>query len=308
MNRLLSLTLIVLFGLGIQGASAVSAPEQSSVTVCVDWATKELKYSKFWKKCPPKMTALEIGGGAEGPQGPQGPAGPAGQIGPVGPAGASGSSFSLSNYPVLFQLEQQIANATCEKKWGAIIGVLGSFNIETNSFGHPIGNYQWALDMADGCPYPYPEIFTEIHPGLMTNFTATTAEPVVPGTVAIRPYTPVNQWTADVTQMDVTFENLGDYRFCTSSDPQYAAFSMTQSTLWTQVSGATYRYQGPALTFRWFGNEPADTDRGALESETEPNVYFCGPNPDTSSGLGVKTLRWSFDLAPQGPTWASVKP
>jgi len=42
---------------------SVSAVTQraSEINVCVDWTTKEIKYSKFWEKCPAKHTAMSLG-------------------------------------------------------------------------------------------------------------------------------------------------------------------------------------------------------------------------------------------------------
>ena len=42
---------------------SVSAVTQraSEINVCVDWTTKEIKYSKFWEKCPAKHTAMTLG-------------------------------------------------------------------------------------------------------------------------------------------------------------------------------------------------------------------------------------------------------
>jgi hypothetical protein len=42
---------------------SVSAVTQraSEINVCVDWTTKEIKYSKYWEKCPAKHTSLTLG-------------------------------------------------------------------------------------------------------------------------------------------------------------------------------------------------------------------------------------------------------
>jgi hypothetical protein len=73
-------------------ATSNSMAEQ--ITVCVDWNTKQVTYSKFWERCPAKTTPVQLGtAGPAGPQGevgPQGPAGPAGADGERGPQGASG--------------------------------------------------------------------------------------------------------------------------------------------------------------------------------------------------------------------------
>jgi hypothetical protein len=79
---------------------SVSAVTQraSEINVCVDWDTKEVKYSKFWEKCPARHTAMTLG--SEGPTGPAGADGKDGRdglngsggSGPQGPAGAKGDA------------------------------------------------------------------------------------------------------------------------------------------------------------------------------------------------------------------------
>ena len=81
---------------------AVTASNSEGVNVCVDWETKQVKFSKYWEECPAKHTQITLGArGETGPQGevgPQGPAGPAGADGSRGPRGASGESGG-SSYP-----------------------------------------------------------------------------------------------------------------------------------------------------------------------------------------------------------------
>ena len=72
---------------------AASTATGDGITVCVDWTTKEVKYSKYWEKCPSKTTAIELGTvGPQGPQGEPGPQGPAGSGGSRGPQGAPGTN------------------------------------------------------------------------------------------------------------------------------------------------------------------------------------------------------------------------
>lgn len=60
--------------------------------VCVDWETKEIKYSKHWETCPSKHQNILLG-----LQGPQGEPGSKGETGAQGPRGFSGSSGSSTN-------------------------------------------------------------------------------------------------------------------------------------------------------------------------------------------------------------------
>ena len=81
---------------------SVSAVTQraSEINVCVDWDTKEVKYSKYWEKCPARHTTMTLG--SEGPTGPAGADGRDGRdglngsggsgVGPQGPAGAKGDT------------------------------------------------------------------------------------------------------------------------------------------------------------------------------------------------------------------------
>lgn len=78
-------------------ATSNSLGEQ--ITVCVDWNTKQVTYSKFWERCPSKTTPVQLGAvGPAGPQGEVGPQGPAGPAGARGPRGAEGTS-SDNSYP-----------------------------------------------------------------------------------------------------------------------------------------------------------------------------------------------------------------
>jgi hypothetical protein len=78
-------------------ATSNSLGEQ--ITVCVDWNTKQVTYSKFWERCPSKTTPVQLGAvGPSGPQGEVGPQGPAGPAGARGQRGAEGTS-SDNSYP-----------------------------------------------------------------------------------------------------------------------------------------------------------------------------------------------------------------
>ena len=69
-----------------------SSTKGDQLMVCVDWTTKEIKYSKHWETCPSKHQNIMLG-----LQGPQGEAGPKGETGAQGPRGFSGSSGSSTN-------------------------------------------------------------------------------------------------------------------------------------------------------------------------------------------------------------------
>ncbi len=130
-NSLLVVFALLMSGFGI--ASFASADEPTSqVALCVDWATKQVRYSSSWQgKCPNRMSPLVLSeqgpAGPTGPQGATGAAGPQGATGATGPRGAAGSSggagglaSDLSHSPVLDQIEIQIASAACEDKWNAL--------------------------------------------------------------------------------------------------------------------------------------------------------------------------------------------
>lgn len=78
-------------------AASVGNPQLSAntsdVMVCVDWVTKEVKFSKYWEECPSKHAELILG--TQGPQGEQGSQGERGPSGPRGARGPSGATTSL---------------------------------------------------------------------------------------------------------------------------------------------------------------------------------------------------------------------
>ena len=83
-------------------AELTSDTSSQQIMVCVDWETKEVKYSKYWRFCPNKHKDILLG--VQGPQGetgltgPRGPSGGTGATGARGPAGATTSLWdSLSN-------------------------------------------------------------------------------------------------------------------------------------------------------------------------------------------------------------------
>ena len=54
--------LISIFALVAVPVSVSAVTQKSSeINVCVDWTTKEIKYSKLWEKCPAKHTAMTLG-------------------------------------------------------------------------------------------------------------------------------------------------------------------------------------------------------------------------------------------------------
>jgi hypothetical protein len=104
---------------------SVSAVTQraSEINVCVDWDTKEIKYSKYWEKCPAKHTSLTLGSegssayevavangfvgtvdewlaSLEGKDGrsSSGSNGATGATGPQGPPGADGAAGGASSF------------------------------------------------------------------------------------------------------------------------------------------------------------------------------------------------------------------
>jgi hypothetical protein len=54
--------LISIFALIAVPVSVSAVTQKSSeINVCVDWTTKEIKYSKYWEKCPARHTAMTMG-------------------------------------------------------------------------------------------------------------------------------------------------------------------------------------------------------------------------------------------------------
>ena len=131
--------LISIFALIAVPVSVSAVTKRSSeINVCVDWDTKEIKYSKFWEKCPAKHTAMTLGSegssayeiavangfvgtvdewltslegakgssssgsrgatGATGGTGLQGIQGIQGATGPAGPTIRSGRDFGISSF------------------------------------------------------------------------------------------------------------------------------------------------------------------------------------------------------------------
>lgn len=95
----------LVLGMAIPVLAVPTSPGEQ-VIVCVDWSTKEVKYSKYWERCPTKTAELTLGTvgpigpeGEAGPQGPKGDAGPPGASGPRGPQGLPGASGAASSYP-----------------------------------------------------------------------------------------------------------------------------------------------------------------------------------------------------------------
>jgi hypothetical protein len=101
--RLVVAALIVgLLGFALPASSIFQSPAVATIDasstkgdqlmVCVDWTTKEIKYSKNWETCPSKHQNIMLG--LEGPQGETGPQGPRGYSG-SGSAGPAGATTSL---------------------------------------------------------------------------------------------------------------------------------------------------------------------------------------------------------------------
>lgn len=81
-SAILISSLVFVAGAALSGSA--NQPQSSTVRLCVDNRTKEVKFSGNWKSCPRGHTPLRLG--STGPQGP---------VGPAGPAGPSGSTVSI---------------------------------------------------------------------------------------------------------------------------------------------------------------------------------------------------------------------
>ena len=107
----------LIVGLSIPSLASSSTNTGRQITACVDWDTKEVRYSKNWTKCPPRTTPISLG--AEGPAGPQGPKGETGPAGPQGLPGPQGPGDVLvgetreNSYPwgSLSSCSQQLLSA-----------------------------------------------------------------------------------------------------------------------------------------------------------------------------------------------------
>ena len=288
----------ILAGVLVLGMSiptlAASTATGDGITVCVDWTTKEVKYSKYWEKCPSKTTAIELG--TVGTVGPQGETGPAGAVGPAGPAGASGSSgssgssFRLDNYPTLEWLEGAIAETDCDTRWGAIISFMatGGGNIISDEFGQPVRNDDFALELAGNCPYIYPEIFenpkvTALRNLVHSDLSRATHDFYSGATADYQD----RVWIADVTAFDLDVSLDEGWHLCTTADPQYAAFDMSQETIWSQLDADTIQFAGSAA-LRFYSANPTPGSKGYLDGAISPQ--FCGPTERTASGLGTRHL------------------
>ena len=113
-NSSLVVFALLMSGIGIASFASADQPT-SQVTVCVDWTTKQVRYSSSWQgKCPNRMSPLVLSEqgpagpagpqgatGAAGPQGATGAAGPQGATGATGPRGAAGSSGGAGGQPLI---------------------------------------------------------------------------------------------------------------------------------------------------------------------------------------------------------------
>jgi hypothetical protein len=165
--------------------------------------------------------------------------------------------------------------------------------------------------MAGNCPYPSPEIFLEPQISRVSDFVLASSASGVIGNSTQSAYITPRQWRSGVTSMKIAFTNLRGFSFCKPSDPQYAAFRMTQNSYWSESATAEIQYNGPRLDFYWYKDYVAsqipDTQRGYLDtSASTSEIYFCGVDETTASGLGVRSI--SFDNYAIGPQWAAVKP
>jgi hypothetical protein len=93
----------LMVGATVPSLASSSTNTGKQITACVDWGTKEVRYSKNWTKCPPKTSPIVLGAtgpvGPQGPKGETGPAGPQGLPGPQGPGGVLGGGSRDGSYP-----------------------------------------------------------------------------------------------------------------------------------------------------------------------------------------------------------------
>ena len=295
------LTGALVLGLSIP-TLAVSTSSSAGVEVCVDWDTKEIKFSKYWEVCPPRHATLILGADGEpGPQGevgPQGPAGADGARGPRGLPGVGGSDFELENYPTLDWLASAIEETDCDTRWSGIIQLLGigGGNIVTDEFGQMQRNSDIALELAGACPYPYPEIFENPKLTAMSNFVY--GEAVASSNYegeSFEAYAAISEWSAPVSAFDATFSLDADWHLCINEDPQYDALSLSQAANWSETEPGVVSFEGEAqLTF--YGVEPEGTTKGTLlgTNGSGLTVHFCGPDTSTPSGLGYRRFTFGF--------------
>jgi hypothetical protein len=121
-----------------------SSTKGDQLMVCVDWTTKEIKYSKNWEACPSKHQNIMLG--LEGPQGETGAQGPRGY------SGSSGSSTTMWN-----------SLSTCHQKLQAALqaGFIMPLKTDRDFFEASTGcivediRDEAAIEIAQGMGLPY---------------------------------------------------------------------------------------------------------------------------------------------------------
>lgn len=269
-----------------------SAESTAGTSLCVDWQTKQIKFSKDWAKCPSKSSPLNLEN--IGAIGPKGEPGPAGAVGPIGPAGPSGSGFNIANYPALALDNSLIQEQPCanDARWSAIISRFGFANIEVDAFGQPIRNKQWAIDLAAGCNYPYSTIFSNPKVAGYSNLVVGNKTRFSNASGQAANYTPYLGWRVPITSVDIDVTLDSGWHFCTSADPQFSAINMsTVNSRWSSIDADTLRWTGNDY-LTWESVNPNSSDKpqsfGSEGYLTLP--YFCGPSDNTPSGLAAKRL------------------
>ena len=324
-NSLLVVFALLMSGFGIASFASADQPT-SQVALCVDWATKQVRYSSSWQgKCPNRMFPLVLSeqgpAGPTGPQGATGATGPQGATGATGPRGAAGSSggagglaSDLSQSPVLDQIEIQIASAACEDKWRALNNLTMPFSYPVDTYDQRVADPQYLLDLVgSNCPNP----FTPDHKPRVSSVSYVSVSPVYRSDFWLygqQAYQRPLGYAATASSVTITFTDLRGFTFCKPTDPAYAVYAMQQNLFWSASAAAetqsiTWK-GGPGLEFHWWRGEDlaiSDNRRGGMGSGDFSRVYFCGPDSTTPSGLGVRDL-WLSQHRSIGPKWSDVKP
>jgi hypothetical protein len=296
-NNIGALATALVVGLSIPTLAASSSSDDA-VTLCVDWDTKQVRFSKYWDKCPSRTTPLDLGlVGPEGPQGVQGPEGPQGEQGPAGASGPRGAGFQLSDFPILDALENGVLDTGCDNRWNTVIQQLGGAggNIINDEFGQPVRNSDLALELGSGCRYPYEYIFD--NPKIAGFSNLVYGEPVASNPAAgtaYEDYIAVDKWKVPVTSFDVEVTLDPDWHLCTEADPQFSAIGLESQSVWTESGAGVLSFAGDGVYLQ-FENDyplqtPASSEPGFLYNQNSLRAYFCGPDVRTASGLGYREL------------------
>ncbi len=326
-NSLLVVFALLMSGFGIASFASADQPT-SQVALCVDWATKQVRYSSSWQgKCPNRMFPLVLSeqgpAGPAGPQGATGAAGPQGATGATGPQGAAGSSggagglaSDLSQSPVMDQIEILFASAACKDKWNALQLHTQPFSMPRDTYGQYLAVPQYMLDLVgSNCPNP----FTTPHKPKISSVSYVSVSPASRSDSwrgAKQAYQRPWGYVATASSVTISFTDLRGLTLCKPSDPQYDVYAMQQNLFWSESAAAetqsiTWK-GGKDLRFEyWLGQDfetVSDDRRGfVLLDYHAAMLYFCGADSETSSGLRVVELSLQNNLT-LGPKWSDVKP